>query len=77
MDDATSFMRMGDRDGGGWVRGDVTTTVAASWTNTGWSRHNPLASDSNVATYRRWLTKKERFRMWRLRLTVNRSLTEN
>uniref|UniRef100_A0A9I9DYE8 Uncharacterized protein n=1 Tax=Cucumis melo TaxID=3656 RepID=A0A9I9DYE8_CUCME len=50
MDGATSSMRMGDRNGSGWVRGDATTTVGASWTNTDWSRHNPLASDSDVAT---------------------------
>uniref|UniRef100_A0A9I9D1B1 Uncharacterized protein n=2 Tax=Cucumis melo TaxID=3656 RepID=A0A9I9D1B1_CUCME len=56
MDGETSFVRMRDRDGG-WVRGDVTT-AGALWTNTDWSRHNPLASDSDVATQRRWLTKK-------------------
>uniref|UniRef100_A0A9I9DJK5 Uncharacterized protein n=1 Tax=Cucumis melo TaxID=3656 RepID=A0A9I9DJK5_CUCME len=57
MDGATSFMQMGDRDGS-WICGDETTVVEASWTNTGWSRHNPLASDSDVATQRRWLTER-------------------
>uniref|UniRef100_A0A9I9CKZ6 Uncharacterized protein n=1 Tax=Cucumis melo TaxID=3656 RepID=A0A9I9CKZ6_CUCME len=52
MDGAISFMRMGDCDGD-WVRGYVTTAVRASWTNTDWSRHNPLTSDSDVATQRR------------------------
>uniref|UniRef100_A0A9I9EBV4 Uncharacterized protein n=2 Tax=Cucumis melo TaxID=3656 RepID=A0A9I9EBV4_CUCME len=58
MDGATSSMRMGDCDGGSWVRGDATTAVGASWTNTGWSRHNPLTSDSDIATQRRWLTER-------------------
>uniref|UniRef100_A0A9I9EC16 Uncharacterized protein n=1 Tax=Cucumis melo TaxID=3656 RepID=A0A9I9EC16_CUCME len=58
MDGATSSMRMGDRDDDGWVRGDATTTVRAAWTNTGWSRHNPLTSDSDVVTQRRWLTER-------------------
>uniref|UniRef100_A0A9I9EH82 Uncharacterized protein n=1 Tax=Cucumis melo TaxID=3656 RepID=A0A9I9EH82_CUCME len=56
MDGATSSMQMGDRDRDSWVRGDATTTIRASWTNTGWSRYNPLASDSNIATQKRWLT---------------------
>uniref|UniRef100_A0A9I9E675 Uncharacterized protein n=1 Tax=Cucumis melo TaxID=3656 RepID=A0A9I9E675_CUCME len=54
----TSSMKMGDRDGGDWVCGDATTTIRASWSNTGWSKCNPLASDSNVATQRRWLTER-------------------
>uniref|UniRef100_A0A9I9CIA5 Uncharacterized protein n=1 Tax=Cucumis melo TaxID=3656 RepID=A0A9I9CIA5_CUCME len=45
-------------DGSGWVRGDATTVIGASWTNTGWSRHNPLASILDVATQRRWLTER-------------------
>uniref|UniRef100_A0A9I9DBS0 Uncharacterized protein n=1 Tax=Cucumis melo TaxID=3656 RepID=A0A9I9DBS0_CUCME len=49
---------MGDRDGDGWVHGDATMAVGASWINTGWSRHSPLTSDSDVATQRRWLMER-------------------
>uniref|UniRef100_A0A9I9CXL4 Uncharacterized protein n=1 Tax=Cucumis melo TaxID=3656 RepID=A0A9I9CXL4_CUCME len=49
---------MGDCDGDGWIRGDATTTVRSSWTNSGWTRHNPLASNSDVAMQRRWLTER-------------------
>uniref|UniRef100_A0A9I9EIA9 Uncharacterized protein n=1 Tax=Cucumis melo TaxID=3656 RepID=A0A9I9EIA9_CUCME len=43
MDGATTSTRMGDRDDGSWVRGDATTTIRASRTNTGWSKHSSLA----------------------------------
>uniref|UniRef100_A0A9I9ELD6 Uncharacterized protein n=1 Tax=Cucumis melo TaxID=3656 RepID=A0A9I9ELD6_CUCME len=49
---------MGDRDGGGSVCEDAMTTVGASQTNTGWSRHSPLASDLDIVTQRRWLTER-------------------
>uniref|UniRef100_A0A9I9EJY3 Uncharacterized protein n=1 Tax=Cucumis melo TaxID=3656 RepID=A0A9I9EJY3_CUCME len=56
---AISTTQMGDRDGDGWVRGNGTTTVEASRTNTSWSRHSPLASDPDVAMPRRWCDFKE------------------
>uniref|UniRef100_A0A9I9EAM9 Uncharacterized protein n=1 Tax=Cucumis melo TaxID=3656 RepID=A0A9I9EAM9_CUCME len=58
MDGATSSTRMGDRDGGGWIRGDATTAIGASRTNTDWSKHSPLTLDRNIATQRRWLTER-------------------
>ena len=58
MDCATSSTRMGGHYHGGWVRGDAMTAVEVSRTNTGWSKHNPLASNPNVVTQRRWLTER-------------------
>uniref|UniRef100_A0A9I9DBT7 Uncharacterized protein n=1 Tax=Cucumis melo TaxID=3656 RepID=A0A9I9DBT7_CUCME len=58
MDGATSSIRMRDRGSDGWVCGDATTAVGALWTNTSWNRHNPLTSDSDVATQRRLLTER-------------------
>uniref|UniRef100_A0A9I9D6Z4 Uncharacterized protein n=1 Tax=Cucumis melo TaxID=3656 RepID=A0A9I9D6Z4_CUCME len=57
MDGATSFMRMEDRNCG-WVRGDATTAVGASWTNrleqTQSTRFRFKCRDAEI-----WLTERE------------------